>query len=319
MEPSASAAEPDRPAGATSGEDSDVPPFVAKGALRNALRRTLTLRGLRRSYLVQPVSTQGGPFRVVIVLHAGGSTAAQVWRQTSLPTLGAREGFIVVAPNGVNKHWNDGRGAVLGGRTSTADDVGFLRMVIQQVIQLDHGDPKAVFMVGPSNGGFMTQYFACQAADMLHAGANLISDLPADFVQNCHPSKPLPWLSMNSDSDPLIPFQGQGRGVIRNGEEQPALLSADQTFKFWADHARCAPQLSEERIDPAGPKWALKRTRSGCVGGTVSVQYVMHGAGHIVPGLPVRSFLIRRFIGDPTMTLDGGTVIWDFFRSTLGH
>lgn len=300
-----------------SGGTVEVPAsFPPKGDPSTAQSRTINVGGLQRSYLIQPVGGQG-PYPVVVVLHGGTQDANAVWKETSLPTLAQREGFIVVAPNGVNKHWNDGRGAVLGGEGSTADDVGFLRAVIAQTIQQDHGDAKAVFMVGPSNGGFMTQHYACNAADTLRAGANVISDLPAEMVQSCRPAKPLPWLSINGTNDPLIPFLGQGPGVVKNGQQQPALLSADETFKFWADHANCSKEVRVERLQGPGGQFAEKRTRPGCAGGPASVQYVMYGAGHVWPGTQVRLQMIRNIIGEPSMVVDSGTVIWDFFRSTL--
>lgn len=292
--------------------------FPAKGNPDTAQQRTIMAGGLERTYLIQKPAGNG-PFPLVVLLHGGTQTASQVWAETSLPTLAARDNFILVAPNGVNKHWNDGRGAVLGGSGSTADDVGFLRSVISQVVAQDHADPRAVFMVGPSNGGFMTQYFACQSAETLRAAANVISDLPVSIAQKCKPSKALPWLSINGTADPLIPFAGQGEGVVKNGQEQPALLSADLTFKFWADHAGCSAQVETTRFQGADGKWVEKRVRRGCNGAPYSVQYVCYGSGHVWPGTPIRLAFIRRIIGQPTMAFDSGTVIWDFFKSTLGR
>ena len=105
--------------------------FPAKGDL--ALARSVELRfdGVRRSYVIQ-VPKGSGPFPFVVLLHGGTENAEQVWRQTSLPTLARSEGFIIVAPNGLNKHWDDGRGTTLSGAASKADDVGFLKRVIKR-------------------------------------------------------------------------------------------------------------------------------------------------------------------------------------------
>lgn len=126
--------------------------FPTKGDL--ALARPVELRfdGVMRSYLIE-VSKGPGPLSVVVLLHGGTEDAERVWQQTSLPTLARSEGFIVVAPNALNKHWNDGRGMTLSGAASKADDVGFLKRVIADVIAKDGGNPKTVFMAGVSNGG----------------------------------------------------------------------------------------------------------------------------------------------------------------------
>src|ERR1700686_236431 len=71
--------------------------FPDKGSLSTAKLQSLTFAGERRDYLIQPVPT-AGRHPVVIVLHGGNSNFRTVWMETSLPSLGARFGFLVVAP-----------------------------------------------------------------------------------------------------------------------------------------------------------------------------------------------------------------------------
>jgi polyhydroxybutyrate depolymerase len=295
-----------------------------KGRLASARRRTLAFGGLSRSYLVQsvPAARGPGPYPVVVLLHGGTQTSEEVWRQTSLPTLGEREDFIVVAPQGVDRHWNDARGSTIAGDpASTADDVGFLKAVIADVAARDHGDVSAVFMVGVSNGGFMTMRFACDAGDVLRAASSVIATLPEPMKQSCRSPRPLPWLAINGTDDPLIPFGGQPEGATRRGNPQPALLSANDTFRFWADRDGCAPGVTRRTLTDASQderrRWAESFERSGCAGGQVSRQVVMHGSGHVFPGLPIRLALVEHVVGAPAPELDGGTLVWQFFRATL--
>ena len=292
------------------------PEFPTKGDPATARKVKLSYGGAERYYLVQPVE-EAGLHPVVVLLHGGTQNAEKFWKQTSLPTLGRQEDFIVVAPNGVNGHWNDGRGTVLGGKPSTADDVGFLRQVIADVLRDEHGDPNAVFMVGVSNGGFMTMHFACEAGSLLRAAANVISDLPVNQQLNCH-APPMPWLSMNGTSDPLIPFDGMKAGTMKNGEAQPVLLSADATFRFWAAREQCgklSAGMQLPHLDPSDPTWAEKKVCT-CKNGRQSVQYIFHGAGHSMPNQQYGP-LIRTVVGDSNQDVDGGEVIWSFFKSTL--
>jgi len=293
--------------------------FPDKGNPRLAQERHLATADGDRTYLVLPVTTPGF-HPVVILLHGGTQTARQFWRQTSLPTLGQQEGFIVVAPQGINDHWNDGRGATIAGdEPSTADDIGFIKAIIDDVAARDGGDPAAVFIAGPSNGGFMAMHFACQAGSRLRAGANLIANLPADQLTACKPAKPLPWLSLNGTDDSVVPFDGQPPGVKKRGQAQPALASADQTFAFWADRAACAKATSSEKLpdlDPRDGSWVERRLRTGCAGGTTSVQYVVHGGGHVTPGLSVGP-VIARVLGGANQDIDTGTVLWTHFKATL--
>ena len=295
-----------------------------RGSIATAKRRHILVGGFDRSYLVQPAPGARGAGRlpVVVLLHAGSQSAEDVWRETSLPTLGAREGFLIVAPEALDRHWNDVRGASIAGNpASTVDDVRFLRAVIAEVIAQDHGDPSAVFMVGSSHGGFMTMRFACDAGETLRAAASLLSTMPDALARNCKSPRPLPWLAVNGTEDPAVPFRGQVDGTVRRGETQAALRSADDTFRFWADRAGCAAPTAREAItDQASDdrhRWAERIVRSNCVSGQVSQQVVLHGSGHVIPGLASDNRLAERAVGPAAPELDGGTLVWMHFKATL--
>ena len=291
-----------------------------RGSVATARRRHIAVGGLDRSYLVQSATAARGPGRlpVVVLLHGGTQSAEDIWRETSLPTLGAREGFLVVAPEALDRHWNDARG-VTG--APAVDDVRFLKAVIAEVIAQDHGDPSAVFMVGSAHGGFMTMRFACDAGEGLRAAASLLSTMPDALARNCKSPRPLPWLAVNGTEDPAAPFGGQVDGTVRRGETQAALRSADDTFRFWADRAGCAaPTAREAMTDPAADerhRWAERVVRSHCVGGQLSQQVVLHGSGHVIPGLATDNRLAERAVGPAAPEIDGGTLVWMHFKATL--
>jgi len=297
-------------------------PFPEFGHVLQAQRRHLVVDGVDRDYLVQPVREGASRAPVVVLLHGGTQTAEAVWRETSLPTLGQREGFIVVAPQAIGKQWNDARGATLSGApASTADDVRFLKGVIAEVEAQDHGDPSAIFMVGVSNGGFMTMRFACDAGEVLRAAAASLSTLPEPMAQGCRSPRPLPWLQINGTDDPIVPFGGQTASQAQHGQVEPALRSADETFRFWADRAGCTGPVTRHRLtDPARDergRWAESIVRSGCVSAQVSEQVVLHGSGHALAGLSLRSRLVEHVLGPGAPEIDGGTLIWDYFKATL--
>ena len=295
-----------------------------RGSIATAKRRRLVVGGLERSYLVQPAPGARGAGRlpVVVLLHAGTQSAEDIWRETSLPTLGAREGFLVVAPEALDRHWNDVRGAsIAGSPASTVDDVRFLKAVIAEVIAQDHGDPSAVFMVGSAHGGFMTMRFACDAGEALRAAASLLSTMPDALARNCKSPRPLPWLAVNGTDDPAVPFGGQVDGTVRRGETQAALRSADDTFRFWADRAGCASPTAREALTEQGAderhRWAERIVRSNCVSGQVSQQVVLHGSGHVMPGIAADNRLAERAVGPAAPEIDGGTLVWMHFKATL--
>lgn len=291
--------------------------FPDKGDPGDATRRTLDTPDGRRQYLVQPVPGKASA-PIVLLLHGGTQEARQVWKQTSFATLARRDGFILVAPSGIDNRWNDDRGATIApGGPSTADDIGFLLAVIDDVVKRDGGNPKTVFMAGVSNGGFMTMSFACSGRFALAGGANIISDLPVRAVEGCK-SAPTPWLSLNGTSDPVIPYAGQGPGIVRRGEEQPALLSADDTFQFFAARAGCSTEVFRDRLpdlDPRDGSW-VERKIHPCAKGRSSVQYIVHNGGHVTPGLDLGPVLTR-MLGGINMDIDTGSVVWSFFKDQL--
>jgi polyhydroxybutyrate depolymerase len=288
--------------------------FPAKGDWKQAQHRKIVSSGLTREYALLKPAVPRGPVPIVLLLHGGTQTNEDVWTQTSLPTLAQQEGFLLAAPQGIDKHWNDGRGSTIAGdAASTANDVRLLRDIVTQLVLEDGGDARAVFVIGASNGGFMAMHFACEAGDVLRAGANVISNLPAAQAQRCTSKKPLPWMSMNGVKDPIIPFAGQPEGTVKKGQPQPALLSADATFAFWAGRAGCSTEVKTRRI---GENVEL-RERAGCTGGTESLQYVFLNSGHVWPGLAITRPLISMTLGGDNLDVDTGQAAWSFFRSTL--
>ena len=291
-----------------------------RGNVATARRRHIMVGGLDRSYLVQPAPGARGAGRlpVVVLLHGGTQSAEDIWRETSLPTLGAREGFLVVAPEALARHWNDAR-SVAG--TPGVDDVRFLKAVIAEVIAQDHGDPSAVFMVGSSHGGFMTMRFACDAGETLRAAASLLSTMPDALARNCKSPRPLPWLAVNGTEDPSVPFGGQVDGTVRRGEIQVGLRSADDTFRFWADRDGCAAPVAREALtdqaEDGRHRWAERIVRGHCAGGHLSQQVVLHGSGHVIPGPAADNRLAERAVGPAAPEVDGGMLVWMHFKATL--
>ena len=276
--------------------------FPAKGDPAKAVHRTLMFRGMKRTYLVQPLAGPG-PYPVVLALHGATISAERQWAQTSLPTLGARDHFIVVAPQGVDNRWDEDSGS------GPLNDVEFLRAVMRDVEAKDHGDPAAVFMIGMSNGGFMTIHFVCSGGGAELRAAGVVSaTLDPEQLKACAPKKPLPWIEMHGDADDIVPF-GEGEGLV----------GAEKTFALFADKAGCAKAAAHEAlpdVTPSDGSTAEKRVRSGCAGGTTSTFYVLHGAGHSWPNSRSGPPGAR---GAVNQDVDGGTIAWAHFKATLAR
>lgn len=298
---------------------------------------SLEMNGMVRSYLLQrPLQAGPGPHPLVLMLHGGTQTAAQIWRQTSLPAVAGRAGALVVAPQGLGKHWNDGRGATIAGdAASTADDVGFLLALIDQLVAQEQADPRAVFVFGVSNGGFMAMRLACEAGERLRAVATGLATLSEPQAAACPSQARLPWLLVHGTEDPIVPFTGSPTGaptgapaaaprrklLMPSSPATPPTRSAAETFRFWADRAGCGPLSAGEALsrpeDDARGRWAEAFTRADCSGGQPSRLVVLHGSGHVFPGLPIESRLVERIVGPGAPELDGGALVWAHFEHQL--
>lgn len=124
--------------------------------------------GLKRTYLIHlPASDIRRSMPLVIVLHGGGGNGKSMVKLTNggFGKLSDKKGFIVVYPNGIEKHWNDGRNeAEIGYETheKNTDDVGFISALIDDLIKKYNADPKRVYVTGMSNGAIMSYRLGCE-------------------------------------------------------------------------------------------------------------------------------------------------------------
>ncbi|MEJ0063593.1 MAG: hypothetical protein WDO70_10475 [Alphaproteobacteria bacterium] len=294
--------------------------FPDKGSLRTAQKDSIEVEGIPRSYLFyRPPG--GGPFPVVILLHGGTQSGRKVWKQTSLPVLAQSERFILIAPDAADGgHWNDGRHKVVSGKPSTADDIKFLERLITVAVNRYAANPNQVFMIGASNGGLMTENFACHKAHLLAGGGYVVAALPVLQQAQCHPDKAVPWIAVNGTEDKFFNFNGgpQNGGGSRGKSDDPIMLSAAESFEFWADNARCDSRVVETRLPNLHKRdnsTVRLDSRGDCFANTTSSFYVIDHGGHMWPGLS--SPIAEMIIGRSNMDIDSGTVIWNHFKQMV--
>src|SRR5262245_16921596 len=127
----------------------------------------VTADGRRRTYVLH-LPTGYSPTKIyplVLVFHGGYGTGAHVLSMTQFAAKADEASFIVVAPDGIDRHWNDGRGTA----NSKIDDVSFVRQLINNLESRLAIDPKRIYDNGISNGGIFTQRLGCDPADTITA------------------------------------------------------------------------------------------------------------------------------------------------------
>jgi polyhydroxybutyrate depolymerase len=274
--------------------------------------------GTTRNYLLYTPSkySSDSPAALVVVLHGGHGDGQRAADQTGFVPVADREGFLVVYPEAVEDHWNDGRRTTV----SDFDDVAYITAVVEDVSARRTVDADRVFVTGISNGGMMTQRLACDATEKFAAYASVVANLPAAREAICKPTRPVSMLLINGTEDPLMPYRG---GEIKKGRRAGkggTVLSAPETAAFWASTSGCSMTGATTQLPDKDSRdgSTIKATRYGECDAGVSVRfYSIDGGGHAWPGSPVKP-RFTRLTGKMSNDVAASELIWEFFADQSG-
>jgi polyhydroxybutyrate depolymerase len=199
-------------------------------------------------------------------------------------------------PDGA-RFWNAG-GACCDLYDQSVDDVGYLDAVLDDLALHYRVDPKRVYVVGHSNGGFMAYRYACERAERVAAIVSLAGAGPAD-VTLCQPREPVAVLQIHGDGDEIVPYAGgnfsspellatlKKRGFLLppGGPHTTAFAGAHATVAAWAARDGCsaeeqpggAPIDLEARIP--GSETVVTRYE-GCKAGAAEL-WTIRGGAHV--------------------------------------
>jgi polyhydroxybutyrate depolymerase len=153
------------------------------------------------------------------------------------------------------------------------DDVAYLNAVLDDLEAHWKIDPKRVYFVGHSNGGFMSHRMACDAAERIAGIATLAGDNWKD-TSKCNPSRPVPVLQIQGDADETVPYLGGG-----------LYPSAAESVAGWAAKDGCTGGLAA-----TGRTIDLEKTLPGaetevaawtCPAGSAAELWTIHGGHHM--------------------------------------
>jgi polyhydroxybutyrate depolymerase len=275
--------------------------------------------GIERTYRIHLPSSAGksGPMPLVLALHGGGGTGLNMEQLTlgGLNRLSETHGFAVVYPDGVDRHWNDGRGvADYRAHRENVDDVGFISALIEHLAQTQGVDRNRVYSAGISNGGLLSMRLAHELSHKIAAIAPVAISITDKIAAMRAPARPIPVVLIPGTHDPLVPWDGGNLG-FQGGLAVGRVLSVAETVRYWVNHNRCAPEPTVTREpdrDPNDGTRVRRETYGGCSEGAEVVVYVVEGGGHTWPaGL---QYLPERVIGRTSRDIYANEVIWDFFR-----
>ena len=174
-------------------------------------------------------------YPLLMVLHGAGADGQTQAGYFQLFPLVDEKQFVMVYPNGElsdadRRLWN---GAGCCTSDDSVDDVGYLSDLIEEAKQTYNVDPKRVYLMGHSNGGFMSFRMACERTDLITAIVSLAGstfDDPAD----CQPATlPVSVLAVHSTNDGTIFYDG---GTTVFGGDYPGAV---ETVERFAAQAGC--------------------------------------------------------------------------------
>lgn len=217
---------------------------------------------------------------LVVLLHGYGASAGAQDLLFGLGREAGRLGYLLALPDGTvdstgKRFWNATDACCDQGKTGV-DDVAYLDAVITDMAARFRIDRRRVFLVGHSNGGFMSYRMACDRSPRIAAIVSLAGANFADPAR-CRPSEPVAVLQVHGDQDSTVPYQGGSSGMR-------TIPSARQSAEHFAKAAGCAASpVSDSPIDVdsdlAGSETTVQRW-PGCPRGGAEL-WTIGGGGHV--------------------------------------
>lgn len=259
------------------------------------------------------------PAAVLVVLHGFGGDGAGVEQYFRLRPLVARHDLIVVRADGTPnpdglRFWNAGD-TCCDLYEQGPDDVAYLDAVLDDVAAHFPVDPKRVYVLGHSNGGFMAYRYACERAGRVAAIVSLAGEASAD-PGRCKPSEAVSVLQIQGDADEIVPYAGGNFSSPENlanlkarhfplpaaGIHTGAFLGAHASVAAWAERDGCAKDEAS-----AGPDLDLEATLPGA-------ETTRTGHRACKPGIGAELWTIRGGSHSPRMKEAWGETIYAFVR-----
>ena len=185
------------------------------------------------------------PAPLLILLHSASTSGAHQENYMHLGPVAKKNGLIYIAPDGMinpegKRFWNASK-ACCNKYKAEVDDVAYINSLIDEISKKTLVDPKRIYLIGHSNGAFMSFTFACKtnkvAAIVAIAGA-------MDTESDCKPSTPVSLLNIHGTADKTIKVTG---GVMNNFP----YTSATKTVKTIASVNKCSnPATSKKDFEP---------------------------------------------------------------------
>jgi len=215
----------------------------ASGAQTEGLvRAAVTVRGVSPvdsrpyQYKVPSRYDRATPTPLLVMLHGFSASGPLEELYLHFGALADSKTFLYAYPDGLKdpvglRYWNAMEWCCDFFK-SGVDDVAYVRAVIDDMSSKFNVDPKRIFVVGHSNGGFMSHRLGCELSDKI-AGIVSLAGAQWSDPTRCVPTKPIAVAEIHGTLDTLIGYGGSAN-----------FPSAHQTVEIWANRNRCTGALT---------------------------------------------------------------------------
>jgi polyhydroxybutyrate depolymerase len=226
------------------------------------------------------------PTPLVMMLHGYSASGAVEEVYFNFTAVSDAHTFLYVYPDGdreaspsMYRFWN-ATDACCNFYGSTVDDSSYLDAVLADIRGKFNVDAKRVYVVGHSNGGFMTHRMACDHASEIAAVMALAGDTFKDQGK-CAAGSPVAVLQVQGDADAVVNYAG---GMLLPGG---ALFPGSrETIGDWATKNGCTGTLAAtgQMLDLDTVLPGAETTVEafvGCPTGSAAELWTIKGGSHV--------------------------------------
>jgi len=264
--------------------------LVGRGAAVLALSASIAMPGLAQTIDAGrgpvPLTVPKGydadvPTPLIVSLHGYSGSGEGHDRRWGISALSDRYNFLTIAPDGTREtggnrspYWN-ASDACCNFEGTAIDDSAYLLHLIDRIKASYNVDPARVFVIGHSNGGFMSYRMAYEHSDVVAAivslaGANHLEQREA-------PPQPVHVLQIHGTDDTTIAYRG---GEIQGNRYPSAIASVSR----WAQYNGCDGTMASREmrdLDASLPGYetGVMKINTGCKdGGSAELWTISDGA-----------------------------------------
>jgi polyhydroxybutyrate depolymerase len=271
----------------------------------SAFGETISVNGVDRDYIIDGAGNEAKP--LIVALHGGGGSAREFKHSSALSRIAVPAGVVVVYPETIGRTWNDGRKKGFRRQRETADDVGFLKALVGDLVAKGIVDPSRVVFTGISNGGMMSFNMACVSGLAVYGIAPVSANMNEGL--DCSRTKAR-LLNIVGTEDKIVPMAG---GDVFGRMKRGRVQSSSATFTAFLKANGCSDKTSTQLPDAANDGMTSVLVQGQNCASNPVAQIVVDGGGHAWAGAESRLAFIT---GEPTMDFSASKMV---VRFTLGQ